>query len=259
MKFIYYVKKGKKILLIGRTNNINLIALELNTMDELAGGSLYYMYTPDKMTNEYIYAYLNSKYKYSVEFNSNIPLIDTDSYGFDFENNFERFTNIKDIHPTLRVPHSADMIKIIYSQESREHIMLNRGIILEHDKQYSEEHGQVEILTLQLTEKDHEAKKHQKDNMFNNLYKLNNNYSETPIIVSKRIDIHGNLIEEDLVTGTLNIASGTMDLTFYIDKMLYIKDVYGKCCDVCEMEAGYKNITSALKIKNRLHGLSVVV
>lgn len=260
MKFIYYVKKGNKMLLIGRTNNINLMALELDSMEELSGGSLYYMYTPDAITNEYIYLYLVNKYKFEIEYTGvSLPIVNTDLYNFEFEHNFERFTNVRNIHECLKAPNSKDMIKITYSQESREHIMLNRGLILEHDKKYSEVDGQVEILTLQLTEQDHIAKKNEKDNMFSNVYKLNVSFSETPIIIAERIDIDGNLIKEDLVTGNLNIADGTMNLTFYIDKMMYIKDIYGKCCDINLMINGYKNITSALRIKNRLHGLSVVI
>ncbi|MGL6106658.1 hypothetical protein, partial [Romboutsia sp.] len=226
MKFIYYVKKATKMLLIGRTNNINLIALELNTMEELAGGSLYYMYTSDTVTNEYIYLYLVNKYKFEIEYTGNsLPIVNTELYNFDFEKNFERFTNVQNIHESLKVPNSKDMINITYSQESREHIMLNRGLILEHDKKYTETDGQMEILTLQLTEKDHLTKKNEKDNMFSSVYKLNASYSETPIITVERIDIDGNLVREDLVTGNLNIADGTMDLTFYIDKMMYIKDI----------------------------------
>lgn len=260
MKFIYYVRKSNRMLMIGRTNNINLMALELNTMEELAGASLYYMYTPDDITNEYIYLYLVNKYKFEIEYTGiSLPIVNTELYGFDFEKNFERFTNINNIHPTLKAPNSKDMIKITYSQESREHIILNRGLILEHEKKYSDTDGQIEILTLQLTEQDHITKKNEKDNMFSNVYKLNTTYSETPIIIAERIDIDGNLIKEDLVTGNLNIADGTMNLTFYIDKMMYIKDIYGKCCDISLMTNGYKNITSALRIKNRLHGLSVVV
>lgn len=248
------------MLLIGRTNNINLMALELNTMEELAGGSLYYMYTPDSVTNEYIYLYLVNKYKFEIEYKGNsLPIVNTELYNFDFEKNFERFSNVYNIHDSLKVPNSKDMIKITYSQESREHIMLNRGLILEHDRKYTEADGQTEILMLQLTEKDHIIKKNEKDNMFSNVYKLNASYSETPIIRAERIDIDGNLIKEDLVTGTLNIADGTMNLTFYIDKMMYIKDVYGKCCNIEQMTNGYKSITSALRIKNRLCGLSVVV
>ena len=260
MKFIYYVKKGTKMLLIGRTNNINLMALELNTMEELTGGSLYYMYTPDAVTNEYIYLYLVNKYKFEIEYTGNsLPIINTDLYNFELEKNFEHFTNIRNIHQSLKVPNSKDMIKITYSQESREHIMLNRALILEHAKKYTDIDGHIEILTLQLTEQDHTIKKNEKDNMFSNVYKLNASYSETPIIIAERVNIDGELVKEDLVTGILNIADGTMNLTFYIDKMMYIKDIYGKCCDIDQMTNGYKNITSALRIKNRLHGMSVVV